>query len=547
VAENNEEQYLDELLNSLRSSNTSGENDVEQDSEKSAVDTDIVLDDGTEVIDNAGAENGLHDDIGPIIDEPQADDIGPIIDEPQADDIGPIIDEPQADDIGPIIDESPADDEVPPADGQPQTEDEPVNEAPSAGDEADENTSGESSSDDIFALEDNFDISDENDESAAGTDEENQPDDVPLALTEPDDAQPEKTTESIGQDDSDDDSDDGLMQLLNQINGEDGKHEEKPDNAAGADKSHNETKAKDAKSDKAAREEEKERKKAEKLAKKEQRRKEKEEKKKNKKHKTDNNASEQTDESAADDNINSASQENIDLINELYSDTESLDNAPLGDDLADIPERDAEEEEPEKPKKEKKKKEPKPKKPKKEKVKKEKKAPKPSELVKVTPKTFLGIIIFAVVITVVVIFGTKIVNYSVSVKHAIDHFNNGKYDQAYDSIAGLEVKDKDKDTYYKIRTVMSVYVDYTSYISYKQLGMNVEALDSLIRGLGHYDDYYSDAEKYDVVAQYDGVKDKITAALAQYGVSEEDARYYAGLESEQQYEEILNNIGGRIR
>ena len=527
MAENNEEQYLDELLNSLRSSNTSGENDVEQDSEqdseKSAVDTDIVLDDGTEVIDNAGAENGLYDDIGPIIDEPQTDDIGP------------------------IIDESPADEEVPPANGRPQTEDEPVNEAPSAGDEADENTSGESSSDDIFALEDNFDISDENDESAAGTDEENQPDDVPLTLTEPDDAQPENTTESIGQDDSDDDSDDGLMQLLNQINGEDGKHEEKPDNAAGADKSHNETKAKDAKSDKAAREEEKERKKAEKLAKKEQRRKEKEEKKKNKKDKTDNNASEQTDESAADTGINSASQENIDLINELYSDTESLDNAPLGDDLADIPERDAEEEEPKKPKKEKKKKEPKPKKPKKEKVKKEKKAPKPSELVKVTPKTFLGIIIFAVVITVVVIFGTKIVNYSVSIKHAIDHFNNGKYDQAYDSIAGLEVKDKDKDTYYKIRTVMSVYVDYTSYISYKQLGMNVEALDSLIRGLGHYDDYYSDAEKYDVVAQYDGVKDTITAALAQYGVSEEDARYYAGLESEQQYEEILNNIGGRIR
>ena len=541
MAENNEEQYLDELLNSLRSSNTSGENDVEQDSEqdseKSAVDTDIVLDDGTEVIDNAGAENGLYDDIGPIIDEPQTDDIGPIIDEPQTDDIGP------------IIDESPADEEVPPADGQPQTEDEPVNEAPSAGDEADKNTSGESSSDDIFALEDNFDISDENDESAAGTDEENQPDDVPLTLTEPDDAQPENTTESIGQDDSDDDSDDGLMQLLNQINGEDGKHEEKPDNAAGADKSHNETKAKDAKSDKAAREEEKERKKAEKLAKKEQRRKEKEEKKKNKnkKDKPDNNASEQTDESAADTGINSASQENIDLINELYSDTESLDNAPLGDDLADIPERDAEEEEPKKPKKEKKKKEPKPKKPKKEKVKKEKKAPKPSELVKVTPKTFLGIIVFAVVITVVVIFGTKIVNYSVSIKHAIEHFNNGKYDQAYDSIAGLEVKDKDKDTYYKIRTVMSVYVDYTSYISYKQLGMNVEALDSLIRGLGHYDDYYSDAEKYDVVAQYDGVKDTITAALAQYGVSEEDARYYAGLESEQQYEEILNNIGGRIR
>lgn len=520
MAENNEEQYLDELLNSLRSSNTGEETDGEQDSEKTAADNDIVLDDGTEVIDNADKDNGLYDDIGPIIDESQPDDIGPIIDESQPDDVGPIIDEPQQDDIPTVVDEQHQD--------VVSSNDESVTEGLS-----EDNSSDSNSSDDIFALEDNFDIGGEPENAGyeQKTDNEGQ-----AEQSDDTDEEPEK---------SDDDSDDGLMQLLNQINGEDGKHEEKPDNAAGAEKNNSVTVSDNSKSVKAAKEEEKERKKAEKLAKKEQRKKEKEEKKNAKKDKKTSAQPEEA--SDAEESVNSASQENIDLINELYSDTDSLDNAPLGDDLADIPERDAEEEEPKKPKKEKKKKEPKPKKPKKEKVKKEKKAPKPSELVKVTPKTFLGIIIFAVVITVVVIFGTKIVNYSVSVKHAIDHFNNGKYDQAYDSIAGLEVKDKDKDTYYKIRTVASVYVDYTSYVNYRQLGMNVEALDSLIKGLGHYDDYYADAEKYDVVAQYDGVKTAIIAALAQYGVSEDDARYYAGLESEQQYEEILNNIGGKAQ
>lgn len=512
MAENNEEQYLDELLNSLRSSNTGEETDGEQDSEKAAADNDIVLDDGTEVIDNADKDNGLYDDIGPIIDESQPDDVGPIIDEPQPDDIPPVVDE-QHQDVVSSNDESMTE-------GLPE-----------------DNSSDSNSSDDIFALEDNFDIGEEPEKAAY-----EQKTDIEEKAEKSDDADEESEKSD---DDSDDDSDDGLMQLLNQINGEDGKHEEKPDNAAGADKNNSVAASDNSKSVKEAKEEEKERKKAEKLAKKEQRKKEKEEKKNAKK---DKKTSAQPEESSdAEESVNSASQENIDLINELYSDTDSLDNAPLGDDLADIPERDAEEEEPKKPKKEKKKKEPKPKKPKKEKVKKEKKAPKPSELVKVTPKTFLGIIIFAVVITVVVIFGTKIVNYSVSVKHAIDHFNNGKYDQAYDSIAGLEVKDKDKDTYYKIRTVASVYVDYTSYVNYRQLGMNVEALDSLIKGLGHYDDYYADAEKYDVVAQYDGVKDIIIDELARYGVSEEDARYYAGLESERQYEEILNNIGGRMQ
>ena len=519
MAENNEEQYLDELLNSLRSSNAE-EGDEEQNSDSMS----------EPLADNAAADSmnsnteSVYDDIAPIIDESDNDEIAPIADESDNDGVAPITDDSANDEIAPIIEDD--------------SQYEENNESDSA--QAQQNDT----SDDIFALEDNFDMGGEvSDEAGAHENAGNvqQNDDIPFALTEPEEADVEQSHEAA-EDNNDDDSDDGLMQLLNQINGEDKDGNGKPDGSAG--KEGNSTSGTASIDAKAAKEAEKERKKAEKLAKKEQRKKEKEEKKKNKKNKNQTPEGEAATEETE---VNTASKENIDLINELYSDTDSLDNAPLGDDLADIPERDSEEEEPKKPKKEKKKKEPKPKKPKKQKVKKEKKAPKPSELVKVTPATFLGIIIFTAIVTVVVVFGTKLVNYSVSVNQAVKHFNNGKYDQAFDSISGLDIKDKDKDTYYKIRTVMSIYVDYTSYVGYKQVGMNVEALDSLINGIVHYDSYYSDAEKYDVVAQYDGVKGTIIDALAQYGVSEDDARYYAGLESEQQYEEILNNIGGRMQ
>ena len=74
--------------------------------------------------------------------------------------------------------------------------------------------------------------------------------------------------------------------------------------------------------------------------------------------------------------------------------------------------------------------------------------------------------------------------------------------------------------------------------------MKFEALDALIKGLQHYNEYYSDAEKYEVLDQYDAVKNQILSDLSSYGISEDDAVYYGSLENEQQYREILSDIGG---
>ena len=81
-------------------------------------------------------------------------------------------------------------------------------------------------------------------------------------------------------------------------------------------------------------------------------------------------------------------------------------------------------------------------------------------------------------------------------------------------------------------------------MSYNKIGMKLEALDSLIKGLTHYNEYYSDAEKYEVLDQYDEVKAQILSELSRYGISEEDAIYYGSLENELQYREILMDIGG---
>lgn len=265
----------------------------------------------------------------------------------------------------------------------------------------------------------------------------------------------------------------------------------------------------------------------------------KEKKKKSRKKKSKEAAENPAEEEAS--QTDAASKENVDLINALYSDTEAADTAS---------ETGNEDEEEEAPKKEKKKKEKKvkppkaPKPPKPPKPKKEKKAPKPSELVKVTPFSFLAIILFTAIFVTAVLLCSNILTYSNNIASAQSFFDKGKYDQAYDCISGLDVKEKDQKLYYQIRAVMSIYVDYSSYISYAKTGYMVEALDSLIQGLVHYDMYYSRAEKYEVLEQYNEVRALIVASLAGYGISEEDAVYFSQIENREQYIEILQNIGG---
>lgn len=148
---------------------------------------------------------------------------------------------------------------------------------------------------------------------------------------------------------------------------------------------------------------------------------------------------------------------------------------------------------------------------------------------KLNRKAVVVIMLFFVVVAAVIVVGTNVVNYKIVVQKATDYFQRQKYHMAYDEIAGVEVKEKDKELESKIYTVMYVERLYETYEINAKLKRMDKALDSLLRGLVKYDEHYEEAEELNIVSDINSSRSKIIAALqTDYGLTEEDA--YAILE-----------------
>ena len=135
------------------------------------------------------------------------------------------------------------------------------------------------------------------------------------------------------------------------------------------------------------------------------------------------------------------------------------------------------------------------------------------------------IAILTVTFLVVEIAGTNIHGYSSSKKQAMKYFEMGKYEQAYQEVLGTKVKEKDPDTYNKIRTVMQVQRALDSYQNYDAMNYYPDALNALIRGLQRYDANLETAKQLEIEDEVDGCKEQIVSLLqSEYGVSESQAR-----------------------
>ena len=141
------------------------------------------------------------------------------------------------------------------------------------------------------------------------------------------------------------------------------------------------------------------------------------------------------------------------------------------------------------------------------------------------------IAILTVTFLVVEIAGTNIHGYSSSKKQAMKYFEMGKYEQAYQEVLGTKVKEKDPDTYNKIRTVMQVQRALDSYQNYDAMNYYPDALNALIRGLQRYDANLETAKQLEIEDEVDGCKEQIVALLqSEYGVSESQARELLSLD-----------------
>ena len=141
------------------------------------------------------------------------------------------------------------------------------------------------------------------------------------------------------------------------------------------------------------------------------------------------------------------------------------------------------------------------------------------------------IAILTVTFLVVEIAGTNIHGYSSSKKQAMKYFEMGKYEQAYQEVLGTKVKEKDPETYNKIRTVMQVQRALDSYQNYDAMNYYPDALNALIRGLQRYDANLETAKQLEIEDEVDGCKEQIVSLLqSEYGVSESQARELLSLD-----------------
>ena len=153
-------------------------------------------------------------------------------------------------------------------------------------------------------------------------------------------------------------------------------------------------------------------------------------------------------------------------------------------------------------------------------------------------------IIFAI-LTIVIIIGTNIYSYNLSIKNAQEDFDIKKYNEAYYEVYGLKIQDEDIELYDKIMTVMYVNNQLNSYENYMRSDNKEKALDSLVKGLQRYDKYHQLAQRLNITNDLDYVKGKILNKLAEeFNMTETEARKLMTNDDAVDYSEYLYALLG---
>ncbi len=140
------------------------------------------------------------------------------------------------------------------------------------------------------------------------------------------------------------------------------------------------------------------------------------------------------------------------------------------------------------------------------------------------------VFVFFAICAVVLLSGSKIFGYAISINSAEKNFNKAYdnnvkyYTDAYNDIYGLEIKPEDQILSDKIMTVMFVNKELNSYNSYMVMEDYQAALHSLLLGLYRYGKYYEKAIPLGIDRDMDYVRTQILKELdATFHVSEDEA------------------------
>ena len=153
------------------------------------------------------------------------------------------------------------------------------------------------------------------------------------------------------------------------------------------------------------------------------------------------------------------------------------------------------------------------------------------------------VFVMAASILVLVLAGTHLLGYSNSFADADQAFAEGRYSDAFQSVDGEKVKEKDADTYEKYRITAMVSAEYEAYESMMDAEVYDMALDSLIRTVQRYDKYLQDAETYGCRGEFDKIESAAETALQQdFGLTAEDARTMYALSNKETYSREIYKV-----
>ena len=193
-----------------------------------------------------------------------------------------------------------------------------------------------------------------------------------------------------------------------------------------------------------------------------------------------------------------------------------------------------------KPKKEKKIKQPK--------IKTKKEKPKRrEEIIRIST---LAIILMITVIALLVggiYIGSNVFSYNSNIKEATNSYIDNDYTKAYNLLAGMKLKDKDKDFYKQVENIMKVEKHINDFNSFITIEKYTYALEALIRGIESYDENIEASKELGTYEILETEMNEIDTLLKNYfGMSIEDARTIIQITDSGKYAKEINERAAKI-
>ncbi len=145
------------------------------------------------------------------------------------------------------------------------------------------------------------------------------------------------------------------------------------------------------------------------------------------------------------------------------------------------------------------------------------------------------------ILAMILILQTVLLDLS-NVKEARWAFDNADYETCYANLYGEERSEEDEEIFQKSYIILCVQRKWDSYQNFRQMGMEVEALDALFEGVRVYRNMGARAESYGILSRITPIFETIYSELKSYGLSDADIEEILAYESKVSYTKRLESI-----